>query len=116
MLPLMNWGFEELKRSTSPGSLPAKRSRLLPVEADPDDVAAMRCRAVKDGDSYVLTGSKYWITNAGISDTYTIFAKTDPAAGHRGVSCFLVETDWGVKVPSTRTNSAYGKSDGGDHP
>ena len=52
----------------------------------------------RDGDSYVLTGTKYWITNAGISDTYTVFAKTDPEAGHRGISCFLVEADWGVKV------------------
>jgi alkylation response protein AidB-like acyl-CoA dehydrogenase len=68
-------------------------------EADAgSDVAAMRCRAVRDGDSYVLSGSKYWITNAGISDTYTVFAKTDPDAGHRGVSCFLVEAEWGVKV------------------
>ena len=68
-------------------------------EADAgSDVAAMRSRAVRDGDDYVLTGSKYWITNAGISDTYTVFAKTDPEAGHRGISCFLVEADWGVKV------------------
>ena len=59
----------------------------------------MKTRAVRDGDDYVLTGTKYWITNAGISDTYTVFAKTDPDAGHRGISCFLVEADWGVQVP-----------------
>jgi alkylation response protein AidB-like acyl-CoA dehydrogenase len=58
----------------------------------------MRCRAVRDGDSYVLSGTKYWITNAGVSDTYTVFAKTDPGAGHQGISCFLVEAEWGVKV------------------
>jgi alkylation response protein AidB-like acyl-CoA dehydrogenase len=55
------------------------------------DVAAIRTRAVRDGDSYVLTGSKMWITNAGISDVYVVFAKTDPDAGHRGVSCFIVD-------------------------
>ena len=68
-------------------------------EADAgSDVAAIRCRAVRDGNTYVLSGSKYWITNAGISDTYTVFAKTDPDAGHRGISCFLVEAEWGVTV------------------
>ena len=39
-----------------------------------------------------------WITNAGISDIYTVFAKTDPGAGHRGISAFVVEKDWGVQV------------------
>jgi alkylation response protein AidB-like acyl-CoA dehydrogenase len=58
----------------------------------------MRCRAVRDGDHYVLSGTKYWITNAGASSLYTVFAKTDPDAGHRGISCFVVEADWGVKV------------------
>ena len=48
-------------------------------------------RAVRDGDSYLLNGRKAWITNAGISDFYTVFAKTDLAAGHRGVSAFVVE-------------------------
>ena len=68
-------------------------------EADAgSDVAAMRTRAVRDGDHYVLTGTKYWITNAGVSDLYTVFAVTDPDAGRRGISCFVVETDWGVEV------------------
>ena len=54
----------------------------------------MRTRAVRDGDHYVLTGRKLWITNAGVSDFYTVFAKTDPDAGHRGISCFVVEKDF----------------------
>ena len=54
----------------------------------------MRTKAVRDGDHYVLTGRKLWITNAGISDFYTVFAKTDPDAGHRGISCFVVEKDF----------------------
>jgi len=57
------------------------------------DVASMRTRAVRDGDDYVLTGSKAWITNAGVSDFYTVFAKTDPDAGSRGISAFVVEAD-----------------------
>jgi alkylation response protein AidB-like acyl-CoA dehydrogenase len=51
----------------------------------------MRTRAVRDGDHYVLTGRKMWITNAGVSDFYTVFAKTDPAGGHRGISAFVVD-------------------------
>ena len=58
----------------------------------------MTTRAVRDGDSYVLTGNKVWITNAGISDIYVVFAKTDPSAGHRGISAFVVEKDWGIQV------------------
>jgi alkylation response protein AidB-like acyl-CoA dehydrogenase len=55
------------------------------------DVAAVKTRAVRDGDDYVLNGRKLWITNAGVSDFYTIFAKTDPDAKHRGMSAFVVE-------------------------
>ena len=100
MIPLMNWGSEELRRKYIPrvASGQAQASYCLSEADAGSDVAAMRCRAVRDGDHYVLSGSKYWITNAGISDTYTVFAKTDPDAGHRGISCFLVEADWGVKV------------------
>ena len=100
MIPIMNWGSDELKRKYLPrvASGEAQASYCLSEADAGSDVAAMRCRAVRDGDTYVLTGSKYWITNAGISDTYTVFAKTDPDAGHRGVSCFLVEAEWGVKV------------------
>jgi alkylation response protein AidB-like acyl-CoA dehydrogenase len=100
MLPLMNWGSNELKAKYIPriASGEAQGSYCLSEADAGSDVAAMRCRAIKDGDSYILSGSKYWITNAGISDVYTIFAKTDPEGGHRGVSCFVVEADWGVKV------------------
>jgi len=100
MIPVMNWGTEELKRRYLPrvASGEAQASYCLSEADAGSDVAAMSARAVKDGDSYLITGSKYWITNAGISDTYTVFAKTNPDAGHRGISCFVVEADWGVKV------------------
>jgi alkylation response protein AidB-like acyl-CoA dehydrogenase len=57
------------------------------------DSAAMRTTAVRDGDGYVLNGAKRFITNAGVAGTYAVFAKTDPAAGHAGVSAFMVEAD-----------------------
>jgi alkylation response protein AidB-like acyl-CoA dehydrogenase len=57
------------------------------------DAAAIRSTAVRDGDAYVLSGTKRFITNAGVAGLYTVFAKTDPDAGHRGISAFLVEAD-----------------------
>src|SRR5262249_46617383 len=55
--------------------------------------AAMRTTAIRDGDSYVLNGSKRFITNAGVAQLYTVFAKTDPERGHSGISAFVVEAD-----------------------
>jgi alkylation response protein AidB-like acyl-CoA dehydrogenase len=57
------------------------------------DSAAMRTTAKRDGDEYVLNGSKRFITNAGVANLYTVFAKTDPGGGHAGISAFLVEGD-----------------------
>ena len=57
------------------------------------DSAAMRTTARLDGDEYVLDGTKRFITNAGVAGLYTVFAKTDPEAGHAGISAFLVEAD-----------------------
>ena len=51
----------------------------------------MKTRAVRDGDHYVLNGAKRWITNAGVSEFYTVFAVTDPDAGANGISAFVVE-------------------------
>jgi len=100
MIPVMNWGSEELKRRYLPrvASGEIQASYCLSEPDAGSDVAAMKSRAVRDGDDYVLSGSKSWITNAGISTTYTIFAKTDPSAGHRGISAFVVEREWGVEV------------------
>ena len=83
MLPVMNWGSEELKRKYLPRVASGERQASYCLsEADAgSDVAAMRTRAVRDGDHYLLTGAKYWITNAGVSDIYTVFAVTDPDAG-----------------------------------
>jgi len=100
MLPVMNWGSEELKHEYLPKIASGEHQASYCLsEADAgSDVASMRTRAVRDGDHYVLTGAKHWITNAGVSDTYTVFAVTDPSAGRRGISCFLVEAGWGVQV------------------
>jgi alkylation response protein AidB-like acyl-CoA dehydrogenase len=57
------------------------------------DSAAMRTTARHQGDEYVVNGGKRFITNAGVAGLYTVFAKTDLAAGHSGISCFVVEAD-----------------------
>jgi alkylation response protein AidB-like acyl-CoA dehydrogenase len=57
------------------------------------DSAAMRSEARRDGDEYVINGSKRFITNAGVAGLYTVFAKTDPTLGHDGISAFLVEAE-----------------------
>src|SRR3989449_8735072 len=57
------------------------------------DSAAMRTTARREGDDYFLNGTKRFITNAGVAQLYTVFAKTDPDAGHDGISAFIVEAD-----------------------
>ncbi|TNC07133.1 isovaleryl-CoA dehydrogenase [Methylobacterium terricola] len=63
------------------------------------DVVSMRTKAEKRGDRYVLTGSKMWITNGPVAETLVVYAKTDPGAGSRGITAFLVEK--GMKGFST---------------
>ena len=57
------------------------------------DVAALRCSAHANGDSYILNGEKTWISNGGIADFYVVFARTGEAPGSRGISAFIVEPD-----------------------
>ena len=57
------------------------------------DVVSMRLQAVRDGDAYVLNGNKMWITNGPDADVYVIYAKTDPEAGSKGITAFIVERD-----------------------
>jgi alkylation response protein AidB-like acyl-CoA dehydrogenase len=100
MIPVMEWGSEALRRRYLPliASGEWQGSYCLSEADAGSDVASMKTRAVRDGDSYVLNGSKYWITGCSVSSVFTVFAKTDPSAGHRGISCFVVEKDWGVEV------------------
>jgi acyl-CoA dehydrogenase len=66
------------------------------------DVAGIRCRATRDGDDYILNGTKYWITNGGIADYVSVFATEDPKSQHAGICAFFVETAWeGVTIGRT---------------
>src|SRR5438874_12471623 len=98
-IPILNWGSEDLKRRYVP-RIASGESQGSYCLSEPDagsDVASMKARAERDGDFYVLSGSKYWITNAGVSDIYIVFAKTDPDGGSRGISAFVVEREWGLE-------------------
>lgn len=58
------------------------------------DVVSMKLKAEKKGDHYILNGTKFWITNAPHADTLVVYAKTDPDAGSRGITTFLIEKDF----------------------
>jgi len=93
--PIVNAGSEEQKRRYLP---PIARGEAIATFAltEPEagsDVAALRSTAVLDGDSYVLNGQKRFISNAGDAHTYVAFAKTDPSAGGRGISAFIISAD-----------------------
>ncbi|MCU1459679.1 MAG: acyl-CoA dehydrogenase domain protein [Actinomycetia bacterium] len=92
---VLDHGSDELKAKYVPrvASGEAQASYCLSEAGAGSDVSGMTTRAVRDGDQYVLNGRKLWITNAGVSDFYTVFCKTDPAAGHRGISAIVVEKD-----------------------
>jgi alkylation response protein AidB-like acyl-CoA dehydrogenase len=98
-VPLLLSGSEDLKRKYLP---PVARgealfSYALSEAGAGSDAAGMRTRAVRDGDWWVLNGTKMWITNAGVSQYYTVMAVTDPERGARGISAFVVEkSDPGV--------------------
>src|SRR3989475_6909729 len=73
------------------------------------DVAAMRTTAVRRGDVYVLNGQKNWISYATVADHALVFAKTDPAAKHKGISAFVVEKGWpGFTSAETENKLAAG--------
>src|SRR5258708_28287096 len=94
-VPLLLSASEDLKQRYLP---PVARgeamfSYALSEAAAGSDAASMKTRAVRDGDSWVLNGTKMWITNAGVSQFYTVMAVTDPDRGARGISAFVVEKD-----------------------
>ncbi len=86
-------GTEEQKRRYLPKLISGEHVGALAMsEAGAgSDVVSMRLRAEKKGDRYVLNGTKYWITNGPDADTLVVYAKTDPEAGPRGITAFIIE-------------------------
>lgn len=90
------WGTEEQKRSWLPRLCSGEALGCfgLTEPGTGSDAAALTTRAVREGDAYVITGSKMFITNGTWADVVLLFARTDPAdPGHRGISAFLVPAD-----------------------
>src|SRR3954468_8362920 len=95
-LPIKLFGTEELKQRFLPKCASGEWSPAFAL-SEPEagsDPGGMITKAVRDGDEWVITGTKNWISNLGIADFYIVFAKTDPtAARSRGISAFVVEAD-----------------------
>jgi len=93
--PIMMYGSEEQKKRYLPDIASGKKLGAFAL-TEPNagsDVGGMEMTAVKDGDYYVLNGTKQWITNGGEAEIYSVFAMTDKTKGARGASAFIVEKD-----------------------
>jgi len=92
---IRRWGTEEQKAKYLPSLCAGETVGALAMSETGagSDVVSMRLKAEKKNDRYVLTGSKMWITNGPDAGTLVVYAKTDPAAGSRGITAFLVERD-----------------------
>jgi glutaryl-CoA dehydrogenase (non-decarboxylating) len=95
-LSLLQWGTEEQKqRYLAPQARGEKYAAYGLTEPNSGtDAGAMQTTAYRDGDAYILNGEKTWISLADLADHFLIFAKTNPDAGNRGISCFIVERDF----------------------
>ncbi len=106
-LPLLIAGSDEQKRRYLPWIADDGKVAAYCV-TEPDagsDVAGIKSTALRRNDTYALNGSKTWITDGPVASLFSVFAKTDPDAGHSGISCFLVERDW----PGVSTSTPLAK-------
>jgi alkylation response protein AidB-like acyl-CoA dehydrogenase len=97
-LPIILAGSSELKEKYLTQLAKGKGFSYCLSESEAgSDAAAMKTKAVRSGDEWIISGSKKWISNAGFSDFYTVLAQTDPALGAKGITAFVIEkSDSGV--------------------
>ena len=101
--PIILYGSEEQKKKYLPQIAKGKVAAFCITEAEAgSDAGSIKTNAKKDGDHYILNGTKQWITNAGEAEVYTVIAMTDKTKGARGASAFIVEkgmkgVDFGAK-------------------
>jgi isovaleryl-CoA dehydrogenase len=93
---IRRWGSEEQKQRYLPPLISGEHVGALAMSeaGSGSDVVSMRLTARRQGDRYVLNGTKFWITNAPHADTLVVYAKTDPDSAGRGISAFLIEKDF----------------------
>lgn len=104
-MTVLQWGTEEQKRKyLTPQAEGTKIGAFGLTEPDAgSDVAAMKSTAVRDGDSYILNGSKTWISLCDVADHFLVFAKTDHDQAHKGISAFIVERSYeGVETKAIK--------------
>ena len=95
-LPIFQWGTEKQKRTFLPPLATGENLACfgLTEPGAGSDVAALSSRARRDGDDYLLSGEKMWITLSDIADRFLVFAKTDPEKESRGITAFILERGW----------------------
>ncbi|MGB5059597.1 MAG: acyl-CoA dehydrogenase family protein, partial [Candidatus Promineifilaceae bacterium] len=100
ILPILIAGTEEQKQAYCGRLAGGEMSSYCLTEPEAgSDVAGIKTTARKEGDHYILNGSKTFITGATVANFFTVFAYTDPGVRYKGMSCFVVERDWeGVSV------------------
>jgi len=109
---ILRWGTESQKQQYIPKLVMAEYLGAFAI-TEPNsgsDVASMKTTAVEDGDHFVLNGSKTWISNAHVADVALVYAKTEPALKHKGMTCFLVhlkETEGVTTVPIETTGRRW---------
>ncbi len=93
--PIQHFGTDEQKREfLAPVATESKLGGFgLTEPSSGSDAASLRTQARRQGEDWILNGEKAWITNAGIAHAYVVLAKTDPDAGHRGITAFVVPAD-----------------------
>ncbi len=93
---IRRWGSPAQKQRYLPKLISGEHVGALAMSeaGSGSDVVSMKLRADKRGERWVLNGTKFWITNAPEADTLVVYAKTDPAAGARGITAFLIEKDF----------------------
>lgn len=94
--PILKFGSEEQKLKYLPELATGTEigGFCLTEPGAGSDAAGLKTRAVRDGDHYVINGSKAWITNAGVGRYFVLIASTDPSAGPKGLTAFIVDSEW----------------------
>lgn len=94
-MPVAEYGNEQQKHRFLPGFCTGKyvAANAITEKEAGSDVFALKTQAVRDGDAYILTGTKSYVSNGPLADVFVVYASTKPAHGYMGISCFILERD-----------------------